>query len=95
MTPTRASRDPRRIRAALLAWYDRAHRSFPWRGVTDPYAVLVSEVMLQQTQVDRVVPRWHRFLSRFPDVEACVAAGSGAVVEEWAGLGYNRRARAH
>jgi len=54
--------------------------------------VLVSEVMLQQTQVDRVVPRWHRFLDRFPTAPACAAAGTGAVVEEWAGLGYNRRA---
>jgi A/G-specific adenine glycosylase len=76
----------------LLGWWEATHRDLPWRRTRDPWAVLVSEVMLQQTRVDRVVPRWNRFLVRFPDVEACVAAGSGAVVEEWAGLGYNRRA---
>ena len=58
----------------------------------DPWAVLVSELMLQQTQVARVEPRWHRFLARFPTPAVCAAAGLGAVVEEWAGLGYNRRA---
>lgn len=76
----------------LLGWWEGARRDLPWRATRDPWAVLVSEVMLQQTQVDRVVPRWHRFMDRFPDVDACVGAGVGAVVEEWAGLGYNRRA---
>ncbi|MCD9623447.1 A/G-specific adenine glycosylase [Rhabdothermincola salaria] len=76
----------------VLGWWEATRRDLPWRRTRDPWAVLVSEVMLQQTQVDRVVPRWRRFLDRFPDVESCVAAGSGAVVEEWAGLGYNRRA---
>ena len=69
-----------------------AGADLPWRRTRDPWAVLVSEVMLQQTQVDRVVPRWHRFLERFPTVQACRDGGAGAVVEEWAGLGYNRRA---
>lgn len=76
----------------LLGWWEATRRDLPWRRTRDPWGVLVSEVMLQQTQVDRVVPRWHRFLERFPTTAACVAAGVGAVVEEWAGLGYNRRA---
>jgi A/G-specific adenine glycosylase len=78
---------------ALLNWFAQRRRDLPWRATRDPWAILVSEVMLQQTQVDRVVPRWHRFLARFPTVEACRDAGVGAVVDEWAGLGYNRRAR--
>ena len=77
---------------ALAAWFAQRRRDLPWRRTRDPWAVLVSEVMLQQTQVDRVVPRWQRFLARFPTVDACGDAGPGAVVEEWAGLGYNRRA---
>jgi A/G-specific adenine glycosylase len=76
----------------LLGWWEATRRDLPWRRTRDPWAVLVSEVMLQQTQVERVVPRWHRFLERFPTPEACAVAGAGAVVEEWAGLGYNRRA---
>ena len=69
-----------------------ALRDLPWRRTRDPWAVLVAEAMLQQTQVARVVPRWHAFLERFPDVVTCAAARVGDVVEEWAGLGYNRRA---
>lgn len=76
----------------LLAWWEAERRDLPWRRTRDPWAVLVSELMLQQTQVVRVVSRWHRFLERFPTPAACAAAGVGAVVEEWAGLGYNRRA---
>jgi A/G-specific adenine glycosylase len=76
----------------LLGWWELTRRDLPWRRTRDPWAVLVSEVMLQQTQVDRVIPRWHCFLDRFPTIVACAAAGPGAVVEEWAGLGYNRRA---
>lgn len=77
---------------ALLAWSDRHRRDLPWRRTRDPWAVLVSEVMLQQTQVSRVVPRWHAFLERFPTPAACAAAPVGDVVVEWSGLGYNRRA---
>jgi A/G-specific adenine glycosylase len=77
---------------ALLSWWHAERRDLPWRRTRDPWAVLVSELMLQQTQVVRVVPRWHRFLERFPTTRACADAGAGAVVEEWAGLGYNRRA---
>ena len=76
----------------LLGWWEAERRDLPWRRTRDPWAVLVSELMLQQTQVVRVEPRWHRFLERFPTPATCAAAGTGAVVEEWAGLGYNRRA---
>ena len=76
----------------VLEWWAGTRRDLPWRRTRDPWAVLVSEIMLQQTRVDRVVDRWHRFLERFPDPQACASAGAGAVVEEWAGLGYNRRA---
>jgi len=76
----------------LLGWWEAERRDLPWRRTRDPWAVLVSELMLQQTQVVRVEPRWHRFLERFPTPTACAEAGVGAVVEEWAGLGYNRRA---
>ncbi len=77
----------------LLAWFARRGRhDLPWRQTRDPWAVLVAEVMLQQTQVSRVIPRYHRFLARFPTVEACAGATAGEVIEEWHGLGYNRRA---
>jgi A/G-specific adenine glycosylase len=79
-------------RRALLAWAGREGRDLPWRRTRDPWAVLVSEVMLQQTQVGRVVPCWERFMARFPTVAACAAAGAGEVVRAWSGLGYNRRA---
>ncbi len=76
----------------LLAWYSRFGRDLPWRRTRDPYAILVSEVMLQQTQVDRVVPRYRRFLERWPTVSALAAASTAEVIVEWQGLGYNRRA---
>ena len=75
-----------------MAWAGRARRDLPWRSTRDPWAVLVSELMLQQTQVVRVVPRWHAFLARFPSPSACAAAAVGEVVRAWEGLGYNRRA---
>jgi A/G-specific adenine glycosylase len=84
----------RAVRAALLAWYDRERRDLPWRATRDPYAVLVSEVMLQQTQAARVADRFPRFLARFPTEEILAAAPTTAVLAEWAGLGYNRRALA-
>jgi A/G-specific adenine glycosylase len=77
---------------ALLSWSDRTRRDLPWRQTRDPWAVLVSELMLQQTQVSRVVPKYGAFLERFPTVAECAAAPVGAVVTLWAGLGYNRRA---
>jgi len=79
---------------ALLAWYERVRRPLPWRATRDPYALLVSEVMLQQTQAARVVPYYHAFLARFPDARALAAAPAAAVLTAWSGLGYNRRALA-
>ena len=76
----------------LLAWFRENGRDLPWRRTRDPYAILVSEVMAQQTQVERVVPRWRRWLERWPTVEALAAAPAGEVIREWQGLGYNRRA---
>ena len=80
------------MREALLAWYAENGRDLPWRGTRDPYAILVSEVMLQQTQVDRVVPRYHAWLERWPTVQSLAAAPAAEVIREWQGLGYNRRA---
>ena len=77
---------------ALLAWFDEHGRDLPWRRTRDPYAILVSEVMLQQTQVARVVPRYLAFLERWPTVEALSSATPADVIREWQGLGYNRRA---
>ena len=76
----------------LLAWFAEHGHDLPWRRTRDPYAVLVSEVMLQQTQVSRVVPRYERWLERWPSVEALAAASPADVIREWQGLGYNRRA---
>ena len=83
-----------RVHSSLLAWYARDHRDFPWRRTTDPYAVLVSEVMLQQTQAARVAERFPAFMDRFPTVAALAAAPEAAVLAAWSGLGYNRRALA-
>src|SRR5207248_10487036 len=77
----------------VLAWYRRSGRDLPWRRTRDPYRVLVSEVMLQQTQVSRVLPAYRRFLSRFPTLRALAREPLGDVLREWSGLGYNRRAR--
>ena len=79
--------------ANVLAWGAPRLRDLPWRRTRDPWAVLVSEVMLQQTQVARVIPRWNAFLERFPDPDACAVASLGDVLREWQGLGYPRRAR--
>lgn len=78
--------------AVLLHWFALRARDLPWRQTRDPWLVLVSEVMLQQTQVDRVVPRWREFAERWPTPAACAAAPLGDVVALWVGLGYNRRA---
>jgi A/G-specific adenine glycosylase len=79
---------------ALLCWYARVRRPLPWRATRDPYALLVSEVMLQQTQAARVVPYYEAFLARFPDAAALAAAPVRDVLAAWSGLGYNRRALA-
>lgn len=78
----------------LLAWFQANGRDLPWRETADPYAILVSEVMLQQTQVERVIPRWLAWLERWPTAAALAAAPAADVIREWQGLGYNRRALA-
>ena len=76
----------------LLDWYERSGRKLPWRETTDPYAILVSEMMLQQTQVDRVLPKYREFLERFPTLTALADAPTAEVIRAWAPLGYNMRA---
>ena len=78
--------------AALLTWYYEQQRSLPWRSETDPYRILVSEVMLQQTQASRVIPFYERFIGRFPTVDSLADAVLQDVLDAWAGLGYNARA---
>ncbi len=80
------------IREGLLGWFEANRRDLPWRNTRDPYRILVSEVMLQQTQVDRVIPYYERFLERFPDLGALASAPASEVIRLWSGLGYNRRA---
>ena len=77
---------------ALLTWFREHGRDLPWRRTHDPYAILVSEVMLQQTQVRRVVPRYLAWLERWPTVQSLAAASAADVIRAWQGLGYNRRA---
>src|SRR5688500_7102696 len=81
------------VRAALLAWYDRQRRDLPWRENTDPYRVWVSEVMLQQTQVDVVRPYYLRWMQRFPTLDDLAQADVDTVLKQWEGLGYYSRAR--
>ena len=83
----------RMTRRRVLRWYARSGRALPWRRTRDPYAILVSEVMLQQTQVARVIPAYTSFLGRFPTLAALARASLGDVLRAWAGLGYNRRAQ--
>jgi len=80
------------VQGALLEWFAENARDLPWRRTRDPYAILVSEVMLQQTQAARVVPRYLDWLERWPSVEALAAAPAAEVIRAWQGLGYNRRA---
>jgi A/G-specific adenine glycosylase len=79
------------VESALLAWFAEHGRDLPWRRTRDPYAILVSEVMLQQTQVERVVPRYLAWLERWPSAEALASAPAADVIRAWQGLGYNRR----
>jgi A/G-specific adenine glycosylase len=81
------------FRERVYAFYAEHGRPFPWRNPRDPYEILVSEVMLQQTQADRVVPYYERFLDRWPDIAALSRARLSSVLREWQGLGYNRRAK--
>lgn len=80
------------LRAGLLQWFANHARDLPWRRTRDPYAIMVAEVMLQQTQVDRVIPKYQAFLATFPTIEALAVAPTADVIRLWAGLGYNRRA---
>jgi A/G-specific adenine glycosylase len=83
----------RSTRKALLGWYDRHKRSLPWRETRDPYAIWISETMLQQTRVETVIPYWRRFLELFPDVQSLADASQEEVYSAWTGLGYYSRAR--
>jgi A/G-specific adenine glycosylase len=85
--------DRRRFRDRLLAWYRRHGRDLPWRKTSDPYHILVSEVMLQQTQVDRVLPKYAEWLAKYPSLEALAAAPEQEVADAWYPLGYNIRPR--
>jgi A/G-specific adenine glycosylase len=80
------------VEATLLAWFRAQGRDLPWRHTRDPYAILVSEVMLQQTQVERVIPRYLRWLERWPTAADLAEASPADAIREWQGLGYNRRA---
>lgn len=94
-SPDQPELDPDRIaavQAGLVAWFAANRRDLPWRRTRDPYRILVSEVMLQQTQVDRVIPYYEAFLDRFPTVADLAVAPVAEVIRAWAGLGYNRRA---
>lgn len=88
-----ASGNAEPVRAALLAWYDQHRRDLPWRRTRDPYAIWVSEIMLQQTRVAAVIERYNAFLQRFPTVNLLAAAKEPEVLALWSGLGYYRRAR--
>src|SRR3954453_4677387 len=95
--PFTASSNERAIRRQLLKWYDRSRRDLPWRAAPGarpaPYHVLVSESMLQQTQVATVIPYFNRFTARFPTLQALAAADPPDVLRLWQGLGYYSRAR--
>jgi A/G-specific adenine glycosylase len=85
--------DPKRVRRKLVGWYDKHRRRLPWRKTRDPYAIWISEIMLQQTQVKTVVPYYLRFLERFPTVKVLARAPLGEVLKVWENLGYYARAR--
>jgi A/G-specific adenine glycosylase len=90
-SPSPAERQ--RFRRQLLAWYRKHGRDLPWRKTDDPYHILVSEIMLQQTQVDRVLPKYHEWLGKYPSLEALAAARPRDVTQTWYPLGYNIRPR--
>jgi A/G-specific adenine glycosylase len=91
--PVPAPAARQRFRRRLLAWYHANGRDLPWRRTDDPYHILVSEVMLQQTQVDRVLPKYHEWLAKYPSLPALAAAPEHEVAETWRPLGYNIRPR--
>src|SRR5512145_1832010 len=81
------------FRRKLLTWYREHGRELPWRTTSDPYHILVSEIMLQQTQVDRVLPKYHEWLDKYPSLAALATAAEDEVAETWRPLGYNIRPR--
>jgi len=91
--PVPAPADRRRFRQRLLTWYGRHGRDLPWRKTDDPYHILVSEIMLQQTQVDRVLPKYAEWLEKFPSLGALASAAETDVTDTWRPLGYNIRPR--
>src|SRR5205807_2043604 len=91
--PIPAPPERRRFRSRLLAWYSRHGRDLPWRKTDDPYHILVSEIMLQQTQVDRVLPKYAEWLRKFPSMQALAVASEGEINQAWYPLGYNIRPR--
>src|ERR1700687_2472324 len=91
--PLPAPGDRRRFRRRLLAWYRRHGRDLPWRNTNDPYHILVSEIMLQQTQVDRVLPKYAEWLEKYPSFDALASAAEDDVTSTWYPLGYNIRPR--
>jgi A/G-specific adenine glycosylase len=80
------------IQQKILLWYKQHKRDLPWRKTDNPYYIVVSELMLQQTQVDRVIPKYYAFLKKFPTIQSLAMASAAEVIDTWAGLGYNRRA---
>ena len=84
---------PSRFSSLLLQWYDKARRDLPWRGEEDPYKIWLSEVMLQQTQVDTVIPYYIKWVERFPSIESVAVATQDELLKFWEGLGYYSRCR--
>lgn len=93
MIKTLSSEQISQFQHDILDFYERQGRDFPWRHTDDPYKILVSEIMLQQTQTERVLPKYTAWLERFPDVHTLSQASLADVLSLWSGLGYNRRAR--
>src|SRR2546423_13924661 len=88
----RPAPDPQAVHERLLLWFAAQGRDLPWRHTRDPYAILVAEIMLQQTGVERVLPKYEAWLTRFPTLHALAAAPRSEVIRLWSGLGYNSRA---
>src|SRR6266550_1463793 len=87
-----SSRQIKQFQNRILSWYTQHQRDLPWRKSRDPYTILVSEIMLQQTQVQRVIPKYEAWLERFPKIHYLANASPAEVLKYWSGLGYNRRA---